>query len=57
MSHTFKVGDRVTITPAAVTRVGQSGVITQLYKDNAVVRFDDGEELGFLIDDGELEAA
>lgn len=51
---TFDVGNHVIIAPEAYTRAGESGVITILLDDNAVVTFEDGEEFGYLIDDGEL---
>jgi hypothetical protein len=54
MAHAFRVGDRVVIAPDAYIRAGDSGVITVLVGDNAIVQFDDGAEFGYLIDDGEL---
>lgn len=55
MDHTFNVGDRVLITPEAHTRAGESGVITLVFEHNAIVRFDDGDAMAYLLDDGELE--
>lgn len=52
--HAFKVNDRVLIDCGAYTRAGDSGVITLICEDMANVRFDDGEELVYLISDGEL---
>ncbi len=57
MEQTFKVGDRVTVAPSAYSRAGETGVIVILDGDDASVRFDDGEELGFLLDDDELLSA
>lgn len=55
---TFTIGMRVRIIAEAFTRAGQIG--TLVYVDpgqaNAIVKFDDGEELGYLIDDDEIEA-
>jgi hypothetical protein len=51
----FKIGDTVIIRPAAYTRAGEVGTIIIICGENAVVQFDDGEELGFLLDDEELE--
>lgn len=50
----MQIGDRVIITPEANTRAGERGVITLIDDAIAVVRFDDGDELAFLIDDDEL---
>ena len=52
--HAFKVNDRVLIDPSAFTRAGDSGTITLIYEDMALVRFDDGEQVAFIISDGEL---
>lgn len=52
--YAFKVGDRVIITPEAMTSVGECGVVTVISGDCAVVLLDNGQELGFLLDDGEL---
>jgi hypothetical protein len=54
MVHTFEVGQRVTVEASAYSRAGESGVITLIVDDNAVVEFDDGEKMGYLLDEDEL---
>lgn len=54
MTYAFRVGDHVTIAPEAMTRIGQSGVITLIDGDCAVVQHDDGTPVGYLLDHEEL---
>ncbi len=54
MTYAFKVGDRVIVAPEAFSRAGESGVITLINGDNAVVKFDDGDQMAYLLDDNEL---
>ena len=53
----YTIDMRVRITPEAFTRSGEIGTLTYIdpEQQNALVRFDDGEELGYLVDDGEIE--
>lgn len=53
----FEVGQRVIVKPTAYTRAGETGEIVIVYEQNAVVRFADGYELAYLLDDDEIEAA
>ncbi len=54
MRHTFKIGDRAIVAPEVFTRAGESVIITLIDSGLACVRFDDGSESAYDLDDGEL---
>jgi hypothetical protein len=56
---TYTIGMRVRITPEAFTHAGEIGIVVSLPAEQknswAIVRLDDGDTLGFLIADNEIE--
>lgn len=52
----MEVGQRVRIAASAFTRAGEVGEIVFLAQNECIVRFEDGGELGYLIDEDEVES-
>jgi hypothetical protein len=54
----MKAGTRVRVIEPVDQNYGRTGEITviSIETQTCIVRFDDGDELGFLLDDNELEA-